>query len=579
VILRGRRGNFPPLFDPGIPEILYPTAGQRFEIIFNNDSLASANRHILNIPDTTIESSPSSPATSHEARFRSEMGQISRHSAVFFAGTLFTAVAGYLFKIYLARVLGADALGMYALGMTMVGFFGLFNGLGLPQAAVRFVAAYSATEQWQRLHGFLRRSLGLLGIGNVVLAAAMMLVGPWLARSLYHAPALEPYLHLFAVILILGAFTAFLGQVLAGYKDVALRTVITNFVGSPLNIVFGVVLVSLGFGLRGYLLAQVASAAIVLILLLAAAWWLTPRPARQAPHTAVPMEREVFWFSAAVFGMSFLEFILAQADKILLGAFLDVRQVGIYAVAATLVAFVPVALQSVNQIFSPTIADLHARGEHALLGRLFQTLTKWILGLTLPLAFVMIIFSKPLMRLFGAAFEAGWVVLSLGTLGQLVNAGVGSVGYLLLMSGNQARLIRVQVVMAVFMVTATFGLVRPFGIAGVALAAALTAAFTNYLCLRQVRAALQLSPYNRTYLRLLGPCAISLAVTAGVRLLVRSLDLHPEWLWIGFALAASYASFCGLALLAGLDNDDKMIVAAIRSRVLGAMGRTPSLSQ
>src|ERR1700676_853427 len=105
-------------------------------------------------------------------------------------------------------------------------------------------------------------------MGNVVLAAAMMLVGPWRARRLYHAPGLVPYVGLFAVILILGAFTTFLGQVLAGYKDVALRTVITNFIGSPLNIVFGVVLVSLGFGLRGYLLAQVASAVIVLVLLL-----------------------------------------------------------------------------------------------------------------------------------------------------------------------------------------------------------------------------------------------------------------------------------------------------------------------
>ncbi len=505
------------------------------------------------------------------------MGQISRHSAVFFAGTLFTAGAGYLFKIYLARVLGAEALGAYALGMTVVGFFGLFNGLGLPQAAVRFVAAYSATQQWQRLHVFLRRALGLLGIGNVVIAAAMLAIGPWLARNLYHAPALVSYLHLFAVILMLGAFTAFLGQVLAGYKDVALRTVITNFIGSPLNIIFGIVLLSLGLGLRGYLLAQISSAVCVLILLLAASWRLTPKAARQKPPTAVPMEREVFWFSAAVFGVSLLEFVLSQADKILLGAFLDVRQVGIYSVAAALVAFVPVALQSVNQIFSPTIADLHARGEHALLGRLFQTLTKWILGLTLPLAFVMIIFSKPLMRLFGPAFEAGWLVLSLGTLGQLVNAGTGSVGYLLLMSGNQWRLIRVQTAMAAFMVASTFGLVRPFGIAGVALAATLTNVLSNYLFLRQVRAALHLSPYNRTYLRLFAPCLLSLALTEGLRLLVRSW--HPEWFWIGVALVVSYASFGGLALLAGLDNDDKMIVAAVRNRVLGAMERKPSISQ
>jgi O-antigen/teichoic acid export membrane protein len=555
------------------------TDKQRFEIISNNDSSTSANRQILKIPDSVVEASQAPPASRPAAQFRSEMGRISRHSAVFFAGTLFTAAAGYLFKIYLARVLGAEALGIFALGMTIVGFFGLFNGLGLPQAAVRFVAAYSATEQWQRLHGFLLRAFVLLGIGNVVLAALLLAAGPWLARSLYHVPALIPYLHLFAVMLILGAFTAFLGQVLAGYKDVALRTVITNFIGSPLNIVFGIVLLSLGMGLRGYLLAQVASAVLVLILLLAAAWRLTPKTARQVPQTAMPMEREVFWFSAAVFGVSILEFVLSQSDKILLGVFLDVRQVGIYSVAATLVAFVPVALQSVNQIFSPTIADLHARGEHVLLGRIFQTLTKWILGLTVPLALVMIVFSKPLMRLFGSAFEAGWLVLTLGTLGQLVNAGVGSVGYLLLMSGNQVRLIRVQAVMAVFMVAATVGLVRPFGMAGVALAAALTNALSNYLCLRQVRAVLGLSPYNRTYVHLLGPCLASLAVTAGLRLITRSVGLHPEWLWIGVALGVSYASFCGIALLGGLDDDDKMIVGAIRGRILGAMGRTSSLSQ
>jgi hypothetical protein len=55
--------------------------------------------------------------------------------------------------------------------------------------------------------------------------------------------------------------------------------------------------------------------------------------------------------------------------------------------------------------------------------------------------------------------------------------------------------------------------------------------------------------------------------------------MHPEWLWIGIALVIAYASFFGLALLAGLDKDDKMIVTAIRNRVLGAMGRTPSLQQ
>jgi O-antigen/teichoic acid export membrane protein len=533
----------------------------------------------LRLSDTAIAPAPAPPPLpgAAEARFRSEMGQISRHSAVFFLGTSFTAAAGYLFKVYVARVLGADALGVYALGMTLVGFLGLFNGLGLPQTAVRFVAAYSATKQYDRLHAFFRHAFVLLGLTNAVLAVTMFVAGPWLARNLYHSTELVRYLPLFAALLVLSGFATFVGQVLAGYKDVALRTVITNFIGSPLNIVFGIILLAGGMGLRGYVLSQAAGGAIVLVLLLAAAWRLTPRAARRSPVEAPKVEPEVYWFSAAVFGVSCLEFLLAQTDKIILGIFLDVRQVGIYAVAASLVAFVPVALQSVNQIFSPTIADLHARQERMLLGRLFQTLTKWIIGLTLPLAFVMIVYSKPLMRLFGPSFEAGWIVLILGTIGQLINAGVGSVGYLLLMSENQRRLIRVQTVMAVFMIFATLAFVRPFGMVGVAVAAALTNAISNYLYLREVRAALQLSPYNRTYLRLLLPCAASAAVIVGVRFL--SLSFHPEWLAMGGALIIAYITFGGLSLMLGLDDDDRMIVTAIQRRLLGAAGRNPSVSQ
>ncbi|MGA9530103.1 MAG: flippase [Terriglobales bacterium] len=517
---------------------------------------------IVEPPSPTVEAN-------HEAQFRTQVGTISKHSTVFFAGSLFTAGAGYFFKIYVARVLGADGLGIYALGMTIVGFLGVFNGLGLPQSATRFVSAYSATAQWQQLRAFLRRTAVLLLFANAILAVLIVTAGPWLAQRVYHAPALVPYIPFFAVLLVLSGFTAFCGQILAGYKDVAIRTVVTNFIGSPLNIVMGVIALSAGFALRGYLLAQVASGAVVLFLLAAIAWKITPPQVRDSAQAAVPMDREVYLFSAAVLGMSFLEFILSQTDKVLIGVFLNVRDVGIYAVAATMVAFVPIALQSVNQIFSPTIADLHARGDHALLGRLFQTLTKWVLGLTLPLAFVVIIYSKPLMLLFGPAFGAGWAVLIVGTLGQLVNTGVGSVGYLLLMSGNQGRLIRIQAMMAVFVIAATLVLVRPFGMLGVASAAALTNILNNYCCLREVRKTLGISPYNRTYLRLILPAIAALALTLGIKLL--TMQFKPQWPSICVALLISYAAFCGFSLIFGLDDDDKMIVSAVRNRIRGAL--------
>jgi O-antigen/teichoic acid export membrane protein len=507
------------------------------------------------------------PRAEDALNFREQMGHISRHSTVFLAGTIFTAATGYLFKIYLARVLGAEALGIYALGMTIVGLLGIFNALGLPNSAVRFVASYSATARFDLLRGFLLRSVLILLIFNLVLGGAMLLAGPWVAVHVYHTPALSRYLGLFALIMIFGALTGFLGQVLTGYKDVARRTAITNFIGSPLTIVFTLLLVGAGLSLWGYMFAQVASALVVMILLVAAVWKLTPTAARALSGSVVPIEREVISFSAVVFAMDALGFVMSQADKILIGFYLDARELGVYAMAAALVAFVPAILQSVNQIFSPTIAALHARRQSELLGRLFQTLTKWILGLTLPLGGLIIIFSRDLMRIFGPDFEAGWPILVIGTLGQLINCGVGSVGYLLLMAGQQRRLIRVQAIMAGVMVLLSLLLIPKLGLTGAALAAALTNAISNVWYLREVWSKLQMFPYNRSYLGLLFPVGGSL----GVLLLLHFVAggrLAP-WMVLGIGLSVAYLVFLSLALVVGLDDDDRMIARALWSRVRG----------
>ena len=47
------------------------------------------------------------------------------------------------------------------------------------------------------------------------------------------------------------------------------------------------------------------------------------------------------------------------------------------------------------------------------------------IALTVPLACVIVVFARPLMRIFGPDFEVGWPILIIGTVGQLVNCGVG----------------------------------------------------------------------------------------------------------------------------------------------------------
>jgi O-antigen/teichoic acid export membrane protein len=523
---------------------------------------------------TNIPAPPEFAATTVAAdprEFRAKMGSISRQSSTYFAGTVLTAAAGYFFKIYIARKLGAEALGLYALGMTLVGFLGLFNSLGLPSAAARFVAQYSATQKFELLGGFLRGSLALLSACNVFLGAAVLIVGPWIAVHFYHSPRLVPCLWAFALIMLLGVLTTFMGQVMAGYQDVARRTLITHFIGTPTTIICAVILISLGFGLQGYLAAQVASAFLVLVLLALSVWKMTPVKARSVAP-AIRVEREVVAFSTVALGIAALEFVLSQADKIVLGYYLDARQVGIYAVAMALVGFVPIALQSVNQIFSPMIAELHATSDRVLLQQLFATLTRWIFIWTFPLALTIVVFSRPLMGIFGRNFESGAAVLAVGAVGQLFNCAVGSVGFLLLMSGLQMQSMKIEAVSATIMIVLTLVLVPRFGLIGAAIATATGVVITNAWSLVVVRRRLGLFPYHSGYFKLIAPALVS---TVAVFALSRSsMAMTSRWEVAIAAMVCAYVSFISMVLVWSLDNYDRLFATMIwakAGRILGQM--------
>ncbi len=518
------------------------------------------------IGDTTVVMSSGEGAP--EDHFRRQMGRVSSQSAIVFGGTVFYTVSNYLFKIYLARRLGPSPLGVYALGMTVVGVLSILGVAGLPQAAARFVAAYVGTRQYGALRGFLWRSLVVIAVMLAVCSAAMMLARRWVAQGLYDAPTLAGFMAFFAAIMVTGALVTWLGQVLAGFQDAAKRTFVTQIVANPIMILLAAAMIEMGWGLGGYLWAQIIGNAVALVLLSVFVWRLLPGEVRRQTGPAPPLGPGVVKFCRAVFAITVLEFILSQADKVILGSFLEPRAIGIYALAATMVAFVPVPLQSVNQIFAPMIADLHARGEQALLGRIYQTVTKWVIGFTFPFSLVLLLYAVPLLGIFGSAFVVGSGVLMIGTLGQLVNVAAGSVGSLLTMSGHQKRILQIEGIVAVLTVSMNLLLVPRLGMMGAAIAWATAAALMNLMMLYSVWRWLKLWPYNRDYLRLLPTLLASGATIWGLRTPLAAL---PGWVGIGIALAAGYAVFLAGALLLGLDDDDRIVADAVTRKLRGAL--------
>jgi len=119
-------------------------------------------------------------------------------------------------------------------------------------------------------------------------------------------------------------------------------------------------------------------------------------------------------------------------------------------------------------------------------------------------------------------------------------------------------------VMAVVMVVLSIQLVPLWGALGAAVAAAVTNVGMNAWNLVVVRKALKLSPYNRSYLKLLPSIGSALLITLLVS--KATLFVRTDWVVVVVSLVLAYGGFSIVAIAMGLDADDLLITNAVWAR-------------
>jgi O-antigen/teichoic acid export membrane protein len=507
---------------------------------------------------------PRSAATSEEIvdfqSVRSSVGEISRQSALFFSSTLFALVCNYFFKVFVARELGARLIGWNALGMGIYSIAKLTGQMGLPGSAIRFVSAYRSTGDFEQLSGFFWRGLAWSLAGGCSFAVATYLLRHTLAVRLFHESTLASYLPLYALLIPIGIGSTFLAGTLKAFQKAARPAVISNLIGLPIVIFLSTIGLLLGFSLFAYIIAQLIGE-LVTLLLIGFELHKASNGALKAQSRALPrIATTARNFAMSYMGIELIDFATNHADRLVIGYFLDAKQVGIYAVATSAGVLVTIVLRAISSVFSPMISSLHAQHKQKLLAHLYQIVTKWILGLTLPLVFVLVFFAAPFLSLFGPDFRAGWPVLIVIVAAEIVDCGVGSVGLLLMMSGNEKRYIRTQTVLAPVILGMKLVLIPSLGLMGAALGSALGIALSNLAYLWQVKKYLGMQPLNRGYLRLIIPVLSAAMAAAMVRAVAIRASL-PAAPTLVLALISTYTVFVILAACAL--NEEEQTLATI----------------
>ncbi len=267
------------------------------------------------------------------------------------------------------------------------------------------------------------------------------------------------------------------------------------------------------------------------------------------------------------------QIVIGRSDLIVVGAFLNLRLVTYYAVGRMLIEYAANVLRCVSQVFMPNLTSLYTRGQHGELERVYLAGVRVTSFILLALGPGILFFGRPFLGLWvGQSYVSGnllersdtvLVLLMLGALPRLIQ----SISCQLLFAGGRFTFVMwLNLAEAVANAALSIALVRPLGLAGVALGTLAPSLVTQGVVIpAYTLASFKISPARYFAAGVGRPALLGLCLCGLDWLLVRSI---PPGSWPLFL--AEVAGAGGLACVLGfrfaMNSEDR---AQIRLRLLG----------
>jgi len=483
-------------------------------------------------------------------------------------------VASFAANILIARSFGGGAAGATALAVVTVGTqlgFILAAGsrFGMDMAAVRYVAIDMGAGHPGRIRPLVVRSIEIAGLVSVAVGAVVFLAAAPIGRALGATPA--PAIRAAAIAIPFVALTYVWVAASRGLK-VMRHTLYVQWVAQP--VLWIVLMLAFWHVHKSEAAAVWAYAASWLLAAVAGRFFwrsisggheredLEPGAAGALVRYGAPrapaalLSQGLFWIDYFV-----ASYFVSAGD-------VTSAEVGVYSACVRVALAMVLFLTAVSYVFSPFVADLHARGERERLDELFKAITRWTVAGTIPVLLLLLIVPQSILRVFGGSeFASGSGALRILVIGQAINVSVGAAGFVLIMAGRTGWDLVVYGLSAALDLTLAWILVPRYGIDGAAASQAITIAVSNWLRLVLVRRFVGIFPWDHTYVRLVFP---AVACTAGM-LAAHAAAAGAKW-YVQLVVVAFVGTIAYVpALLAfGLTPKEKIAlrngVAKLRTR-------------
>lgn len=477
-------------------------------------------------------------------------------------GLAIYVAASFGMNVLIARSFtdGRAVLGVVTLAAQFAFIAGAGARFGMDHAAVRRVAIDVGKGEGGRIRAVVIRAIVIAAVVSGTVAIVVWLGANPLAHRYEGAPA-----SVFRAVAVAIPFVALCQVYLGGTRGLKTMrfTLIVQWIGQP---IVWIVLSLAIWTVAKTETATVAAYAASWLVATVAAWFYWERQSRPYGHLgAEPGEvRALVRYGAPRAPAALLAHLVFWTDYFVAFRFVTPAERGVYAAAIQIAFALVLFLTAVSYMFSPYVADLHARGERDRLDGLFKAITRWTIAGTVPLLLLLAIQPAAVLHVFGSGFQTGSTALRILLIGQAVNVSVGAVGFILIMVGRTGWDLTVYAGSVVLDFALALALAPSFGIDGAASAQSITLIASNALRLYLVWRFVRIQPYNRAYVRLAIPASAAAAVMVGAALALSGSAWQVQLVVTGLVGALVYIP---VLVRFGLTPTERSSVMHLLSRV------------
>jgi len=329
---------------------------------------------------------------------------VKRNVAANFAGKGWSALMSLAFIPVYTRLMGMEAYGLVGFSALLNATFGLLD-MGLSPSTNREMARLSAhPERAQEARNVMRTleliywPIGLV-IAGVVLAAAPLLARHWLnAERLPPATVQQAVVMMGLAIALQWPYSLYEGGLLGLQRQVLL-----NGITITANTARGVGSVLALLWIRPTIQVFFAWQIVVSVGMTLAVWfflWRSLPPTGQRAGFDMNVLRALWRFAAGMTAITLVSVALIQMDKLVLSRMVSLRMLGYYTMASNLAAGLIYGVTPFYAALFPRFVQLLTLRDEATLVALYHRGCQIVSVVILPVAVVMILFSRELMQVW-----------------------------------------------------------------------------------------------------------------------------------------------------------------------------------